>query len=403
MTQSVSHNEESLSAGPAQGAQGRICSRCIIDTTVPGAVFDQDGVCNYCHLQDRLENEYPLGEKSERFLGQLFDQIKHSGRKSPYNCVVGISGGRDSVYTLYLVKKVWGLNPVAVHFNDGFGNPVAGENMKKATDILDVPLRTVTSDWRETKDLRLSFLKASTPDMECGTDIGIASALYGTAVKEGIRTILIGQSFRTEGIAPLEWNYLDGKYLKTVHDRFGTIPLRPPTAEDPGFSLSVKLMMYYSMVKRIRTVPILYYVNYVRPEAEKIIVKELGWVNTGAHYFDDLYQSLMFYVHRVKFNIDRRKYNYSALIRSGQMTRDEALKLVASKYVIEDDKVIQLCIKRLGLSQEEFDEIMALEPKTFRDYPTSYNFLKTFRIPIKLLSMLHLLPSTTYAKYFECG
>jgi hypothetical protein len=229
------------------------------------------------------------------------------------------------------------------------------------------------------------------------------TTLYGVACKENIKYVIIGQSFRTEGISPLEWNYLDGRYLKAVHKRFGSFPLRPWQPDDPGFNLGISHMLYYSLVRGIRSVPLLYYHDYVRSEAEKIISKELGWVYMGAHYYDDLYQSLMSYVFRVKFNMDRRKFNYSALIRSGQMTRERALELIQKPYVIEDEKVINLCIKRLGLTREEFDGFVAAPPKTFRDYPSSYPLIKAARPVIRLFCALNLIPGVTYDKYFRCG
>lgn len=381
----------------------QLCQRCIVDTTVPGATFDENGICSYCHLQDKLAAEFPNGTEGEKIINRYLSKIIKSGKGEKYDCVLGLSGGRDSTFTLWLAVKKWDLRPIAVHFNDGFGNPIAGENMIKACKKLGVELRTITSDWRESKDLKIAFLKASTPDMEEGADIGIATALYGVAAKENIKYIIIGQSFRTEGIAPLTWNYLDGKYLKEVHKKFGQEKLRKWTPEDPGFNLSLKEMFYYAVVRRIKTIPLLYYYDYIRSEAEKPLKAELDWVYTGAHYFDDLYQSLMSYVNRVKFNIDRRKYNYSALIRSGQMNREEALEKVKSVYVIEDPKVIDLCIKRLGLSKEEFAEIMKLPLKTFRDYPNHYKLIKLFKYPIFILSKLNLLPGTAYDKYFHCG
>ncbi|MFN7690951.1 MAG: N-acetyl sugar amidotransferase, partial [Bacteroidota bacterium] len=247
------------------------------------------------------------------------------------------------------------LRPLAVHFNDGFGNPIAGENMRKATKKLGVDLITITSDWRESKDLKIAFLKASTPDMEEGTDIGIATALYGAANKYNLKYIVIGQSFRTEGIAPLSWNFLDGKYLKNVHKQFGTVPLRKWTPDDPGFNLDIKEMLYYTVYKRIKTFPVLYYQNYVREDVDSLLEKELDWKNPGAHYFDDLYQSLMTKILREKFKIDRRIFNYSALVRSGQMARESALEKVKTKYSIEDPKTIELFIKRLGITEAELN------------------------------------------------
>ncbi len=381
----------------------RICTRCIMDTSIPGIRFDENGECNFCALHDKLEKEFPLNDTGLRKLECIVEDIKKKGKGEKYDCVLGVSGGRDSTYTLYYVKKNLGLRPLAVHFNDGFSNPVAGENMLKATKKLGVDLRTITSDWRESKDLKIAFLKASTPDLEEGTDIGIGTAFYGVAAKENIKYVLFGQSFRTEGIAPLSWNYLDGKYLKAVHKRFGSLKLRPWNPTDPGFNMDLFHIAYYALWRGIKTVPILYYVRYIRSEAETVIKRELGWVYPGAHYFDDLYQSLMNYIYRTKFGINRRVYNYSALVRSGQMPREEALARVKEIYIIEDPKIIDLCIKRLGISREEFESFMSLPPKTFHDYPNHYRLLQKFRLLIKVLSKRNIFPATTYDKYFNCG
>ncbi len=379
------------------------CTRCIMDTTVPGIRFDARGECNFCAVHDHMDRAFPLGEAGRRRVQELADDIKRLGQGKKYDCVLGVSGGRDSSFTLWYCVVKLGLRPLAVHFNDGFGNPVAGENMVKACRKLGVEMRTITSDWRESKDLKIVFLKASTPDMEEGTDLGIATALYGVAAKEGIQRIIIGQSFRTEGIAPLSWNYLDGKYLKAVHKQFGTVPLRPWKADDPGFNLGLPEMFYYAFIRRIKTVTLLYHVEYVRAEVDELLARELDWVNPGAHYFDDLYQSVIYYLNRTKFNIDRRLFNYSALVRSGQMPREVALERVSHVNVIEDEKVINLCIKRLGLSREEFEQIVAAPPKTFRDYPNNYSLIRLLRWPIKVLSRLNLIPESAYDKYFNCG
>jgi 3'-phosphoadenosine 5'-phosphosulfate sulfotransferase (PAPS reductase)/FAD synthetase len=115
-----------------------------VDTTVPGAKFDVDGVCNFCHLHSKLEQQFPLSAAGEARKQSWLDEIRKKGRGKEFDCVLGVSGGRDSMYTLWLAVKEWGLRPLAVHFNDGFGNPTAGENMYKAAAKLGVTLRTVT-------------------------------------------------------------------------------------------------------------------------------------------------------------------------------------------------------------------------------------------------------------------
>ena len=377
------------------------CCRCIADSTIPGITFDKNGECSLCKFHDRLCEIYPENEESLRILQKKLDGIKAAGKNKKYDCIVGISGGRDSIYLLYLTVKEWGLRPLAVHFNDGFDNPVAGENMLNACRKLGVELRTITSDFRECKDLKIVDLKASTPLLNNGTDVGLGAALYGVAYKENIKTIFYGQSFRTEGIRPISWAYFDGDLLRSQHKRFGQYPLKKWSPEAPGYHLGIREMFFYSILHRIKTIAPFYYYPYVRKDAEQIISKELDWVYPGAHYYDDLYWSLITMVHRKKFNIDFRKIAYSALIRSEQMDRTTALDLVKEKYVMEDDKVISLCIKRLGISLEELNEYLALPPKTFWDYPNSYRIMRLFKIPIKLACSLGLFTKVVYEKYFN--
>ncbi len=373
-----------------------ICSRCIMDTSLRDIRFDEKGVCNLCHIHDRLDKMYPLNEEEK--LNKILRQIKIKGKNKKYDCIVGVSGGRDSIYTLYLTKEL-GLRPLAVHYNEGWGNPIAGENIKKAIKKLNVDLVTITANFTEAKDLRISCLKASIPDLELGTDLGIVTALYGVASKENISYVLVGFSFRTEGLASNFWNYVDGKYLYSIHKRFGTVPLKKWERYNPRFNLRLPQLFYYILIKRIKIIPILSYVDYVRKNAEKIMREELDWVYPGAHYFDDLYQSLMSYVLRVKFKIDKRRLEYSALIRSKQMMREEALKRINQLPEIEEADVIRLCIERLGISQKELNKYIAEPPKTFLDYPSYYRYLKLVKLPIKLLCRLHLLPESLYEKF----
>ncbi len=378
------------------------CTRCPQDTTIPGIKFDNDGVCNFCHLHDKLEKLFPSGKEGEKILDSIFKIAREVGKNKKYDCVIGVSGGRDSTYLLYNAVKVWGLRPLAVHFNDGFDNPIAGENMVKACKKLDVELRTVTSDWREAKNLKITFLKASTPELNLGTDIGIGSSLYGVAHKEGIKTILIGQSFRTEGIKPLSWSYFDGDYLRNVQKKIGSIKLAKWEPNNPRFNLGLKELLYYTVIRKIKTYTPFYYTDYIRKDAEEAL-EELDWVYPGAHYFDDLYHSLIKYVTRTKFKFDLNLNSDAALVRSNQMTRQEALKRAHGVYHIEDDKIINLCIKRLGLTREEFDLFMKIPPKTFKDYKTSYKYIRAFKPIIWGMSRLNMIPKITYDKYFNCG
>lgn len=179
----------------------------------------------------------------------------------------------------------------------------------------------------------------------------------------------------------------------------GNLILSPFVASDS----SIKEMFYYSVVRGIKTIPLLYYTDYVRKDVDKFLMENLEWKNPGPHYFDYLYQPLVTNVMRTKFNINCRIYNYSALVRSGQMDRGVSLENSQSEYVIEDPQVISLCIKRLGLTQEQFDEIVANPTKIIRDYPNNYALSRVLRPVIWLLAKMHFISASAYDKHFNCG
>jgi hypothetical protein len=353
-------------------------------------------------MHKKWEKIFPNDIQGEEILTKHIEAIKKAGRKNKYDCIIGISGGRDSMYLLYKAVVDWKLRPLAVHFNDGFDNPIAGENMLKAVRKWNVELRTITSDFRECKDLKLVDLKASTPLLNNGTDVGIGAALYSTAYKEKVKHILFGQSFRTEGIRPIAWAYFDGDLLRAQHKLFGKIPLRKWSPENAGYNLGVKEMFFYSVLNRIKVLSPLYYCKYVKNEVQGILESEFGYEHPGAHYLDDLYWSLITYIHRVKFNIDFRLIEYSAFIRSGQMTRDEALsKVNEPDMVLENEKVISLCIKRLGITRGDFDDFMNIPPQNWWSYPNSYSKMVWAKPLILLLVRAGFFTQIVYDKYFS--
>jgi len=197
-----------------------ICNRCILDTTVNDIWFDDNGECKYCKIHDEMEKVHPLGPEMDTELKKVVETIKQKGKGKKYDCIVGLSGGRDSTYTLLTAVKL-GLRPLAVHFDNSWNSDISVKNIKKACDKLNVELFTIVADWEEFKDLQIAFLKSSTPDADIPTDYAIYSTLYHVANKEGVKYILNGHSFRTEGTSPISWTYMDPLYVKSVYKKYG--------------------------------------------------------------------------------------------------------------------------------------------------------------------------------------
>jgi N-acetyl sugar amidotransferase len=371
-----------------------VCSRCLMDSTVRGIRFDANGICNFCQMHDALEKKYPLSPDGEKQFHGLIQEIKQSGRNQEYDCIVGVSGGRDSTYTLAIAKKM-GLKPLAVHFDNGWNSEMATRNIHNAVKKLDVDLFTHVASWEEFKDIQVAFLKASVPDVEVPTDFAIISVLYNVAREHGIRNILIGHSFRTEGIAPREWTYMDARYIRAIHRMFGTklltsVPL-----------LTMSQLVYYTIIKKMRFIHVPEMIRYEQAEVNEVLEKELGWQYYGGHHHESIYtEFIQSYLLPKKFGIDKRRLEYSALVRSGQMERADALMALQKQYPVRPD-LLPYVLKKLDLSREEFDAILALPPKSFHDYPSYFPLMKLLRYPIRLACFCDLLPQVMYEKFFS--
>ncbi|MDQ3190058.1 MAG: N-acetyl sugar amidotransferase [Bacteroidota bacterium] len=372
--------------------QEKICKRSVLDTTIPGIVFDEKGICGFCKVYDELEKIYPL-TKREEGLKELVEKIKKRGENKKYDCIVGVSGGTDSIYTLYHAVKL-GLRPLAVHFDNGWNSKIAVSNIKNACQKLNVDLFTYVVDWEEFKDLQVSFLKASTSDADIPSDIGIMATLINAAAKENVKFVLNGHSFRTEFVMPIGWTYMDGKYIKSVHKKFGTKKLR----SFPNFTLMD--MVWYNIVRGIKIVPFLNYFDYQKEKAMALLKDELNWEYYGGHHHESTYTKFFqsYYLPK-KFNIDKRKTELSAMVLSGHISRNEALKEIQANPYHFDQEVVDYTISKLGLSKEEFEKIMKSPVKSFHDYPTYFPMIKALKPFVKLAADLKLIPQLLYFKY----
>ena len=361
------------------------CTQCVTGSDVPGIRFDESGVCNFCRIHDRMDKQYPLNEKGKEQLESMIKKIKSKGKGEKYDCVVGVSGGTDSSYLLYLAVKKFGLRPVVVHFDNHWNSEIAEENMRKICEYLDVDLRVEKVSWEEFKDIQISFLKASVPEAEIPTDLAALKTQYMLADELGIKYILNGHSFRNEGMAPLAWSNMDGKYLLDVHKKYGTRKI----SSFPNLTLLD--IINYTLVKGIKVVYLLDYVEYSKDGARKLMNKELGWTYYGGHHLESLYTRWVAnYLLPVKFGIDKRFLQYSAQIRSGQITRETGMQKI-NEPMPNEEELTKKVIEKLELDPAELDGIMNEPIKSFKDYQTYYPLLKTTSSLVYYLSKTGLL------------
>lgn len=346
----------------------QICVRCLMDTTNPFTRFDEEGVCSFCREYETAVKTFMLSEtETRKEFAQLVDRMKEAGRGKEYDCLLGVSGGVDSSYLAYIVKQL-GLRTLAVQFDNGWNSELAVKNIEVLCTKLGMDLHTYVVDWEEFRDLQLAFFRSGVANLEAPSDHGIFAALYRIADQYRIKYILDGNNLVTEQISvrAYGYNYGDIKQLRAIYERFGSGKLR--TFPQMG----LLRLIYYQKVRGIRQISLLNYVPYNKAEAIKTLEREVGWRNYGGKHQESIITRFhQAYVLPRKFKLDKRRAHLSNLIFSGQMTREEALAELAkppyAPEMIEAD--CEYFIKKLVITESEFERIMAEPPKSYRDYP----------------------------------
>jgi N-acetyl sugar amidotransferase len=372
----------------------KTCSRCVYSSEIKDITFNEQGLCSYCEKYDRLAAKYiniPKEKKKEQ-LDTIVSKIKKLGKNKPYDCILGLSGGVDSSYLAWLAKDL-GLRPLIVHFDNGWNSELAVKNIENIVNKLNYDLETYVFNWEEFKDLQRAYFKAGIVDIEVPTDYLIFAVLNKLAAKKGIKYILSGYNYATEYGMPKDWNFsnkFDNKNLEDIHRRFGKVKLK----DFPKFGRYQ--IFYYEKIKGIETAPLLNYIEYVKKDVKSFIAKELGWKDYGGKHYESVFTRFyQGYVLPKKFKIDKRKAHWSALICSGQATKEEALADLAKEpYPVEiQNEDLAYVTKKLDFSAEEFNAIMNAEPVPHDFYETEskndpgwrlFNFVFSLAVRVRL-------------------
>jgi hypothetical protein len=255
------------------------------------------------------------------------------------------------------------------HVDAGWNSQIAVNNIEKLVDGLGLDLYTEVIDWEEMRDLQLAFFKSGVPHIDTPQDHAFFATMYKFAEQHRVRYILTGANLSTECIRnPIEWMYYqsDSVQLRDIHRRFGTRPLR----SFPVTSI-LRHKVYLPYIRRIRVVRPLNYVPYLKEDAMRLLQEKFGWQPYPQKHFESrftrFYES---YWLPKKFGYDTRRVQYSSLILTKQMTREEALeKLSRPAYdeaTIAHD--IEFVATKLGISVDELLGYLRGPNKTYRDY-----------------------------------
>jgi N-acetyl sugar amidotransferase len=349
------------------------CTVTLMDTTDPDITFDRDGVSNWvCDFRKNVLSQWnPAG--NEPAFRSLIDRIKADGRRREYDCALGLSGGVDSSYLAYIAKRE-GLRPLVVHTDAGWNSDIAARNIEKVVRSCGFDLTTVVIDWREMADLQRAFLKAGLPNQDIPQDHVIFAAFYGLAAKHRIKWVLSGHNYACESVLPSAWGYssADVRHLTAIHERFGERPM----GSFPRMS-SARYGIVYTLLGGMRLVKPLDLLPYNKAAAMRTLEHEFGWQYYGGKHCESRWTRYFqgWWLPK-RFGYDKRLAHLSSLILSGQLSRDEALAELQSTTYTEEMMTsdLELILKKLKFSVEEWNQIMALPLHGHDEFPTSSLF-----------------------------
>ncbi|MFN4289410.1 MAG: N-acetyl sugar amidotransferase [Permianibacter sp.] len=365
----------------------QICARCVMDTSDSMISFDSEGVCDHCHSYDQhvLPN-WHTDERGRRELNSIVEKIKRDGKGRDFDCIMGMSGGADSSYMLHIAVKELGLRPLVFHVDGGWNSQIAVNNINVMIDKLGLDLFTEVINWEEMKDFQLTYFKAGLPNIDVPQDHAFIATLYNFADKHKIRYILNGGNYSTECVRnPLEWLYYgtDMAQIRDIVSRFGTIPLKTYP-----FSSVLRHKFYLRYIRRIQVVKPLNYMPYIKSEAMKLLEAEYGWQPYPQKHFESRFTKFYegYWLPR-KFGYDTRRVQYSSLILTGQMSREEALKKLELPALSEQEAAqdFEYVATKLGISVAELKSYFDAPNKSYRDYKNQENL---FNFGAKVMKFL---------------
>lgn len=354
----------------------QVCTHCVMDTTDPNISFDENGVCDLCN--DYKKTLFPTLDypKLKDEMWEIVNKVKKDGKGRDFNCLLGMSGGVDSSYMLHLAVKEFGLRPLVFHVDGGWNSEIAVNNIQRMIDKLGLDLYTEVINWEEMKDFQLALFKSGTPYLDIAQDHAFVATLYDYADKYRIKYILNGGNYASEFMSyPLKYYYYgtDMRFIKDIHNRYCLTKM-----ETYPFSSVFHHKIYLKYVKNVNVLRLLNYMPFNVETAKKVLAEEYGWKPYPRKHFESrftkFFESYWLYE---RFGYDVRRVQFSSLILSGQMTREEAMtELVKKPYdgeTIRDE--FKYIATKLGITEKELQGYFDMPKKFYWDYKNQMGFV----------------------------
>lgn len=365
----------------------QICTKTVMDTSDTSIVFDADGISNhYWDFERVVKPSWKLGPEAQAVLEGMVQTMKEAGKGREFDCLMGLSGGADSSYMLHQMVTEFGLRPLVFHVDGGWNSEIAVSNINGLIDKLGLDLYTEVINWEEMRDFQLAMFKSGVPHLDIPQDMAFIGVLYQFAAKHGIKYILNGGNISTECVLmPLDILYwgTDMRQVRDILSQFGTVPM--PTYPFSGIFYHKLYLRYFRGVKVFKP---LNFMPYIKKDAMAEMESIYGWKPYPQKHFESRFTRFFEgYWLPTRFGYDMRRNQFSSLILTGQMTRDEALvELEKLPYNPETiDQEFAYIAAKLGITVDELRGYHELPKKFYWDYK---NRKKLFDIGEKLLGLL---------------
>lgn len=346
------------------------CTRCVMDNASdPTIRFDEQGRCNYCTTALAEQNSlYFPNQEGERKLQALVETLKREGHGKPYDCIMGLSGGLDSSYLLYLGHQCE-LRILGVHIDDGFDTDISKANLKRLVDATNIDYVILAPDTKQFYGLCKAYMKAGVANLAAPQDNVLFAEIYRLMRQKKLKYFLSGGNWSLECILQRGNTHtaMDVINIRDINRHFGTSSLNKLNF------LTAYRRVWNQFILNIQSPRPLNFIDYNRTRAFAELNEFCGFEYYGSKHLENIFTAFVQLVwFPQKFNVDKRTSHLSSMIVSGQMTRPEAMTELAKPLYDKTlmESYITTIQEKLGLSSSEYMEIMAAPPHKHSDYRT---------------------------------
>jgi N-acetyl sugar amidotransferase len=364
-----------------------ICTKTVMDTSDPSISFDSDGISNhYWDFHNIVKPQWHCGNFGRVQLESLSLKLKRAGRGRDFDCIIGLSGGADSSYMLHRMVTDYGIRPLVFHVDAGWNSEIAVSNINALIDGLGLDLFTEVINWNEMRDYQLAMFMSGVPHLDVPQDLAFIGVLYKYAAKYGVKHILNGGNISTESVLmPLKYLYwpTDLRQARHILSMYGTVPMKTFP-----FSSVFYHKFYLRYLRGVQVHKPLNCMPYVKTDAMAELQAVYGWKPYPQKHFESRFTRFFEgYWLPTRFGYDMRRNQFSSLILSGQMTRDQALEQLAlpsyDPYTIDHD--FAYIATKLGISTSQLRHYHEMPKKYYWNYK---NLSSVFHYGEKLLSLI---------------